>query len=89
MRSPFHSDYDKQKFALIHDPLSIHVVLDHVKVPFGLGTHFTHSIHTNVPPPRMAGRAVHNGAAVAVEKGFPSGDAVQLAGVGGCGRNRR
>lgn len=36
----------------------------------------------------MAGRAVNNGAAVAVEKVFPSRDAAQLAGIVGCGRNR-
>lgn len=54
------------------------------KVKLWPETHLTHSLHTNIPPPRMAGRAVDNGAAVAVEKVLPSGHAVQLAGILGC-----
>lgn len=49
-----------------------------------LETHLTHPLHTNVPPPGMAGRAVDNGAAVAVEKVLPPGHAVQLAGILAC-----
>lgn len=58
------------------------------KVKLWLQTHLTHSLHTNIPPPRMAGRAVNNGAAVAVEEVFPSGHAVQLAGILSCHENK-
>lgn len=54
------------------------------QVKLRLGTHLTHPLHTNIPPPRMAGRAVNNGAAVAVEEVLPSGHAGQLAGILAC-----
>lgn len=57
---------------------------NHFKVKLWLETHLTHPLHTNVPPPGMAGRAVDNSAAVAVEKVLPSGHAVQLAGILAC-----
>lgn len=55
---------------------------------FKRGTRLTHSLHANVPPPRVAGCAVDNSAAVAVEKVLPPGHAVQLAGILGCGGDK-